>query len=111
MCKKIDKNNTGYIVLEEIVPYIENKSQAKLHNKELVNELWPAWIRNEDKVHLAKEILLRIVEAVKRRGIDTEKGFRVFDPDNTGTISEQDFSKVLSKICPDLGTEELYIRL
>lgn len=58
-------------------------------------------------MHLAKEVLGKIVEAVKQRGIVPEKGFRVFDPENTGFVSEVDFSKVLSKICPDVGTEEL----
>eukprot|EP00826_Nyctotherus_ovalis_P016444 TRINITY_DN14757_c0_g1_i3.p2 TRINITY_DN14757_c0_g1~~TRINITY_DN14757_c0_g1_i3.p2 ORF type:complete len:136 (-),score=41.29 TRINITY_DN14757_c0_g1_i3:48-455(-) len=106
ICKQIDMNQTGYVQLEDIIPYIE-QSQAKANTKESENELWPEWLRNEDKVHLAKEVLGKIVEAVKQRRIVPEKGFRVFDPDNTGFINEADFSKVLSKICPDVGTEEL----
>ena len=112
ICKQIDVNNDGFISLDELIPYIgENQSQENLGEKNSFNKLWPDWLIAENKICLAKQILMKISDSISERRLNSTRGFKAFDPDNSGLVSEENFIKVLRKLCPDIGNDEQYLLL
>lgn len=109
ICKQIDINNNGFISLEELIPYIEEENgKQKIEATRPVSDLWPEWLVSENKVYLAKQILMKLIASIQNSGLVLEKAFRVFDPEDSGAVSDIDFAKVLSKICMDASVDELY---
>ena len=91
--------------MEELIPYLEEEKDVNAEIRDTNHPLWPDWLRNENKLYVVKDILNKIIDSIEQHGLDIEKGFKVFDPENLGIINDIDFGKVLGKICPDSGEE------
>ncbi len=109
ICKQIDINNNGFISLEELTPYIdEDQSRNRGENKRGTDlGSWPEWLVSENKVYLAKQILGKVIDSIERLGLDPLKAFSIFDPDSAGIVESKDFSRVLSKLCPEAVVDEM----
>ena len=104
ICRRIDINTTGYINLEETCAYLGDEGEKKTSNKSTIT--WPRWLIEESKVFNAKQVLAKIIEATEKQNMQPQNAFKIFDSENTGTIEAQDFSNVISKLCPEITLDE-----
>ncbi len=111
ICHDIDADNKGHIMLDEVLPYIdesaaENKEARKSSASATV--VWADWLISENKVFQAKQVLAKLIEAVEKQGISPEGAFATFVNEGGNTIGNKEFAMVLGKLCPDLKTDEMY---
>ena len=109
ICRDVDLENKGYLVLDEVLPYIdEEASSAGKENKGAAGTIvWADWLISESKVFQAKQVLAKLIEAVMRQGISPQGAFATFANEGGNCIGVKEFERVLNKLCPDLKKDEM----
>jgi Ca2+-binding EF-hand superfamily protein len=105
--RQLDATSSGYIALDELLPYIgQDESEGETHQPP-ENNVWPDWLLAENQLHLMKQLLTKLVTAAEQRAVKPFEVFGIFDPTSEGLISADDFAKVLSKLCEELSADEM----
>ena len=110
ICRIIDQNDNGDISIDEFLAYFDPATLEEEEAQDIYEYIWPEWVKKSNKVYLAKEILLSIVDSIEKQNIPPWKAFNIYDANNDGTVTFTEFTKILKKICPNLSKAELYIK-
>ena len=91
----MDDDGNGQISLDEFLHYFEHLEigdQTELDRikaeEELFENIWPEWIIKESKVEMAKDIVLRMYDSLRKTpNISAEQAFQIFDSREKGMVS------------------------
>ena len=105
MCMQLDGDGNGQISLDEFLHYFEHLEESDMTEyekmmaeMELFENIWPEWVIKEQKIDIAKKIIERMYEALRRTlNISAETAFETYESSREkGQITVENFKKVIN---------------